>query len=696
MALVAGATAAVRLPPMFGDNMVLQQHGAVTLWGWGDPGEVIKVTAGWSKTPVSATAGSDGKWRARLETSEAGGPYLIAIEGKSRIELKNIMLGEVWVCSGQSNMEYTIKDLGGWSGSFRADYDDLVKEGYSSLRLFTVARDTSSVPLETCRGAWRLPAPEVVEQFSATAYFFGRELSRTLRVPVGLISSSWGGSPAEVWTRPEDLRKRPELAYYLSAPNRSEWDPATPGILYNAMIHPLLRYPIKGVIWYQGESNRNDARLYPALMGTLVAGWRDAWDQGGFPFYFTQIAPFDYEEPMAAALLREAQLKTMTVPNTGMAVTADIGDVNDIHPKNKQEVGRRLALWALARTYGVSVPAYSGPLYRSMKREGSAIRVFFDHAGDGLVVQGGRLEGLVIAGPDRTFVGAEATIDGPTLVVSSPKVTEPVAVRFAFDNTSESRLFNRARLPASPFRTDDWPIVTAAVAVRAAYDSTRNGVLFDLASTTQGVEIRYTLDGSDPVVSSPLFTGRVSLTEAGRIRARAFQNGVGSFHVASCDFLPHAAFGKQLNYVFGPDAQYPGGGRYGLVDGVTGSTNFRDGTWQGILKNDLDVTIDLGAALELQEIRTGFLHNQGSWIFFPRSVEYSLSSDGVSFRAAATVRNDLPDSTAAGIRKEFSATFPKTLARFVRVKATSIGLCPQWHPGRGQNAWLFVDEITVR
>ena len=467
MALVASATAAVRLPPVFGDNMVLQQQSTVEIWGWADPGEAVKVTVGWSKAPVSAIAGSDGKWRARFETSKAGGPYLITVEGKSRIELKNIMLGEVWLCSGQSNMEYTIKDLGGWSGPFRADRDDLAKEGYSSLRLFTVVRDTSNVPLDTCTGAWRVPDPEVVEHFSATAYFFGRELSRTLKVPVGLIASSWGGSPAEVWTRPEDVMKHPELAFYLSAPNKTEWAPATPGILYNAMIHPLIHYPIKGVIWYQGESNRNDARLYPALMGALIAGWRDAWNLGSFPFYFTQVAPYDYEESMAAALLREAQVKTLTVPNTGMVVTADIGDVNDIHPK--EQAGSRTEAGALGVCphYGVKLPEYSGPLYRSMKREGNAVRVFFDHAEDGLVAHGNRLEGVL--SPART--GRLRTPRRQSTVprcLSLPRGSRsPLPVRFAFTNTSESRLFNRAGLPASPFRTDDWPIVTATVAVTA-------------------------------------------------------------------------------------------------------------------------------------------------------------------------------------------------------------------------------------
>jgi sialate O-acetylesterase len=695
LSLCAVADGAVRLPPILGDNMVLQQRRSFNIWGWADPGESVRVKAGWMKTSVSTVAGSDGKWQVRLGTTKAGGPYVMSIQGKNRIVLKNIMLGEVWVCSGQSNMEFTIQMLGGWAGSYSADKKDLLKNSYSSLRLFTVAKDTSSVPLDTCKGSWRVADPDVVENFSATAYFFGRELARTLKVPVGLISSNWGGTPAEAWTPIEDLRKNDELDFYLNDPNKNDWFPAKPGVLFNAMIHPLIRYPVKGVIWYQGESNRNDAQLYHTLMGTLIAGWRNGWNLGSFPFYYVQIAPFAYEEPLAGALLREAQLKTLTVPNTGMAVTMDIGDVNDIHPKNKQEVGRRLALWAFSRTYGVKVAAFSGPLYRSMQREGNAIRVMFDHAEGGLVAHGEKIDGFALAGPDRAFVDAEASIDGATVLVSSRKVADPAAVRFAFTNTSESRLFNHGGLPASSFRTDDWPVLTATVSVTAMVDSARNGVLFDAASKAPDVEIRYTLDGSEPMASSQLFQGRISLTRSGSINARAFRGGEASPFIAHRDFVKHAAFGKPVIYASTFDATYAGGGESGLVDGVSGSGDFRDGSWQGFKKVDLEVTIDLGDTLELHEARSGFLQDQRSWIFFPRSVEYSVSLDGNSFVSAALVPNEMPDSTVGGITKSFPASLPKTPARFVRVKATGIGQCPPWHPGRGQDAWLFVDEIVV-
>jgi sialate O-acetylesterase len=691
-----GAQAAVRVPSLFGDNMVLQRESTVEIWGWADPGETVRISAGWMKAGASAVAGGDGVWRTTIVTGEAGGPWTMTIAGANRIQLKNVMLGEVWVCSGQSNMEYTIAMLGGWSGGFVADREDLVTRGYRQLRLFTVARDTSSVPLDTCTGGWLVPAPETVEHFSATAYFFGRELVRRLNVPVGLISSSWGGTPAEAWTPRGELGKRPELASYLDGPNRSKWWPATPGILFNAMIHPLLRYAIRGAIWYQGESNRNDARTYPLLMQTLITSWRTAWSRGDFPFYFTQIAPFAYQEPMSASLLREAQVKTLAVPNTGMAVTADIGDVNDIHPKNKQEVGRRLALWALARTYGVTLPAYSGPLYRSMKREGSSIRVSFDHAEGGLVALGGPLAEVEIAGPDRAFVSAQARIDGSTLLVSSPGVPDPAAVRFAFTNTAESRLGNHAGLPASPFRTDDWPVVTVVVTISASYDSARGVVLCELTPSTPGAVVRYTLDHSDPGPSSALYSDPLTIVNDAVLSARAFQDGVGSSAVARREIVRHAAVGRTVTYATPPDSEYPGGGRFGLVDGVRGSAHFRDGTWQGFLKNDLDVTIDLGATTEVREIRAGFLHDQGAWIFSPVSVEYSLSVDGRGFHPAGRAEVAVPDSAAGSFKRDAPVRLQKTMARYVRVTAKSVGLCPPWHPGRGQNAWLFVDEIIVR
>jgi len=450
------AIAQIKLPSLVGDNMVLQQKTEVHIWGQAAPGDKLSVTTGWMTTRLITVVPKDGKWKIKLPTIKAGGPYTITIAGNTdTVVIKQVMLGEVWLCSGQSNMEFTINMLGGWNHTYPTELDDLLKTGYPDLRLFTVKKDSSLVPLDSCKGKWLNATPENVGEFSATAYFFGRELSRKLGVPVGLISSSWGGSPAEAWTSDALIRKDSLLRSFTDAHNRSKYWPGTPGAIYNAMIHPLHLYGIRGAIWYQGETNRNDAALYPRLIGTMVAGWRKDFNRGDFPFYFVQIAPYSYKEPLSGALLREAQFKCLSIPNSGMAVTLDIaGDTTDIHPKNKQDVGKRLALLALAKTYGQIVDAYSGPVYSGMKAEGEFARLSFDHCEGGLKAGPKGLQGFQIAGADGVFYPAKAIIEGNTVLLSNPKVKGPVSARYAFTNTSEASLFNGTGLPASSFRTD--------------------------------------------------------------------------------------------------------------------------------------------------------------------------------------------------------------------------------------------------
>ena len=352
---------AIRLPALIGNNMVLQQNATIRVWGWADAGEKVVIQASWQNAPVITTTPATGTWSTTLNTPKAGGPYKMTITGNDySIIIGNIMIGEVWVCSGQSNMEFTMRGLGGWKNYNPEVRNEVASGKYADVRLFTVGRDTSAVPLANCKGSWRTADTNTVNDFSATAWFYGAYLNEKLGVPVGLISTAWGGTPAEVWTPVESIKAEPDLGFYLDHYNGSQWWPGTPGVLFNAMIHPLLNYTIKGAIWYQGESNILDARLYPALMKTMITSWRNAWGLGDFPFYFVQIAPFAYEEPYAGALLREAQLKCLSVPNTGMAVTMDLVDnINDIHPKNKLDVGKRLALWALDKTYGKTGESFS-------------------------------------------------------------------------------------------------------------------------------------------------------------------------------------------------------------------------------------------------------------------------------------------------------------------------------------------------
>ena len=446
-AWAATAAAVLRLPAVFGDNMVLQQGQPVPIWGWADKGEEVTVSvAGQTRTAI---AGEDGRWKIVLDKLDVGQPLTISIKGSSgnAITLKNVLVGEVWVCSGQSNMELRVADC-------KDAQREIAAADYPKIRLFNVVKKPAAAPETDCVGDWKECSPATVPNFSAAAYYFGRQLHRDLGVPIGLIETAWGGTPAEFWTSRKTLEANPALRPLAGQGQSSQ--------LYNGMIAPLIPYAIRGAIWYQGESNVSRAMQYHTLFPAMIANWRADWGQGDFPFGFVQIAPFRYQgqNPACAAELWEAQLLTLkSVPNTGMVVTTDIGDVKDIHPKNKQEVGRRLALWALAKVHGRRL-VYSGPIYRSMSVEGGAIRLRFYHAAGGLAASDGKpLREFTIAGADGKFVPAAATIDGDTVVVRSDQVSQPVAVRYAWRDDATPNLANKEGLPASPFRTDVWEAV---------------------------------------------------------------------------------------------------------------------------------------------------------------------------------------------------------------------------------------------
>jgi sialate O-acetylesterase len=635
-------SADVKLPAVFGDGMVLQQRSSVPVWGWADPGEKVTVKGSWQWFGASATADQNGAWRVRINTPRAGGPQTLKIQGNNEIILKDILFGEVWVCSGQSNMEYTLEMLNTDEHRKAAAEAD-----YPQIRLFNVTRVFNAKPQTDCQGQWQVCTPETAKRFSAVGYYFGRELHQKLKVPIGLINASWGGTPAEAWTSAEALRAHGDFDLMLDrlanpeqsdeqaneqyqqdlarweqkvaevdAGTKENWQEAglddadwktmeqpmlwsqtelakidgvvwfrrvtnlppswarsdlelhlgpiddidtvwvngvkigstfgwmkprtyqipksvlrvgpnviavriidtgieggfngteddmrigppgadakssatvartwkykvgysgylpavpltaaeqrlnqnSPSALYNAMIQPLIPFRIAGAIWYQGESNRDRWLQYRTLFPAMITDWRTRWGQGNFPFYYVQIAPYNYgnvDDPLSGYLY-EAQMMTLkAVPNVGMAVTMDIGDKDDIHPKNKVDVGKRLSLWALAKTYNQRNIVYSGPIYKSMKVERDTIRLSFDYIGGGLVSRGGPLVGFEIAGSDRAFVPAKAEIDGNSVVVSSSQVPNPVAVRYAFKNWISPNLFNAEGLPASSFRTDDWPM----------------------------------------------------------------------------------------------------------------------------------------------------------------------------------------------------------------------------------------------
>ncbi len=490
------ASAELKLPSVFGDHMVLQQKSKVPVWGWADPGD--EVTVAFNGQTRRATTDASGEWSVELKSMKHGGPFemTVSADGESKV-FKDVLIGEVWICSGQSNMQWTVAMAGN-------PEKEIADGNHPGIRLFQVERVTAETPQADCKATWTACNSETIKDFSAVAYFFGRTVHQELDIPVGLIHTSWGGTPSEAWTSRAKLEATP-----LAKPILERWDamvadypaarpvfdkaigewneaarkakeagqpepankpqaplapdnPHRPASLYNAMIAPLVPYAFQGAIWYQGETNAGRAYQYREIFPAMITDWRETWEAKKHPFLFVQLANFmarkDEPGDSAWAELREAQLMTLRLKDTGMAVIIDIGEAEDIHPKNKQDVGRRLGLAALAGTYKKKIE-FSGPMYKSMKAKDNEIRVSFTHA-SGLEARGGALKGFAVAGEDKKFVWADARIEKNTVVVSASGVTIPVAVRYGWADNPDATLYNAAGLPASPFRTDDWPGIT--------------------------------------------------------------------------------------------------------------------------------------------------------------------------------------------------------------------------------------------
>ena len=456
MAISAGAD--VKPMSMFSSNAVFQRGIPIPVWGTAADGEMVSVEF---KDQLVTTKTRGGKWKVKLDPSDAGGPYTMTITGKANnITLTNVMVGEVWACGGQSNMAW-------WLREASTGKEAIAKSADPMLRLFDVPRVALDEPANDVQGTWKESTPDTAPDFSAVGYFFGRELRKALNVPVGLINLNQGATMAEAWMPVDVLKADPEYSKVFDIIWPKDQEILRPTGLYNGMVAPVAGYPMRGVIWYQGESNAGQAYLYRRLFPAMIKVWRDKWGQGDFPFLFAQLAPFEFEavspDPKDStwAELREAQLQTAeNFKNTGMAVITDAGDPKDIHPKDKETVGKRLALIAQGKVYHQRLEYY-GPIYKSMKvRDGKAV-ISFTHIGKGLMAKDGALKGFAIAGEDRKFVWADAVIKGKTVVVSSPKVAKPVAVRYGWANNPEVNLFNVNGLPASPFRTDDFQMLTS-------------------------------------------------------------------------------------------------------------------------------------------------------------------------------------------------------------------------------------------
>jgi len=513
--LVIPLHANVRLPSIISDHMVLQSGEPASVWGWADPDEKVTVSIlGQSK---EATAGPDGKWAVKLDKlAPSPQPTTLTVAGKNTITVNDVVAGEVWVCSGQSNM--ALRVLG------TKDSDkEIPAANHPMIRMFFVRSDGSRTQEDNCMGAWQVCSPETVGLFSATAYYFGKTLNASLNSPVGLINSSVGGTRIEAWTSAAAQKAEPALAERVAQYEKDaaafnpeaakakyekdlvEWKvraeqakaagqpPLHPlmepisarlkqgrelGVLFNAKIAPLVPYTIKGAIWYQGEANSSPDRapLYGKQLAVLIQDWRSRWGYD-FPFGVVQLTNFDGGAGRDWPLMRENQLKNLQVKNTGLAITIDIGDKSQIHALNKPEVGRRLALWALGDVYGQKIPSSSGPIPDGNETKGGEIVVKFKHADEGLVAKDGDLKGFLIAGDDRQWKPASAKIEGDTVVISSPEVPKPAAARYAWANFPECNLFNGAGLPASPFRTDDWvdPVVASAPGAAEGGDAESEG-----------------------------------------------------------------------------------------------------------------------------------------------------------------------------------------------------------------------------
>jgi sialate O-acetylesterase len=532
--------AEIRLPKIFGSHMVLQQGKPIQLWGWANPGETATAQIGGAKQ--STAANDKGEWKLSLPAMKAGGPHALKVNGTNEVVLENVMIGEVWLCSGQSNMEMGMK-------MFHISPQEIAAANHPGIRLMLVANKWTPRPQNDIEGAWKVCTPQSIAEggwngFSATAYYFGREIHQKLGVAVGLIDADWGGTKIESWTPPEGFAAVPALkeegdrvqlanpkseAYQQrlqqalaqldqwhqtarAALQSGEPTPPAPNLpdelrgpqdlqhataLYNGMIHPLTPFAIRGAIWYQGESNMGEGMRYADRMKALVSGWRKVWNQGDFPFYFVQIAPFNYtnHSPETEPELWEAQAAAAReIPNAGMAVINDVGDLNDIHPQDKVTVGKRLALLALAKTYGKNDLPFSGPGFKAIKAEGNQLRVQFDHTHGGLVTRDGKAPDWfeIIDAEDGGFVKAEARISGDSVVLSSPEVKRPVAMRFAWSHVATPNLMNGKGLPAGAFRAAvaphrDW--LSAHVPEAKDYE-----LVYDLDLTKLGSSIDYDTD----------------------------------------------------------------------------------------------------------------------------------------------------------------------------------------------------------
>jgi sialate O-acetylesterase len=448
--MTINAIADIALPSLIGDNMVLQRNTRVKIWGWSGPAEKISVTPSWNNKTDTITADHNAKWALYIETPEAGGPFTITVRGSwgDKIVLQNILVGEVWYCSGQSNMEASYNYIG--IKEVRKD----ALTGYNpNIRFCKIRKTTAKYPQDNCMAKWELCDSNTIKASSAVAYYFAQKLNKDLSIPIGIIQSAWGGTAIEPWISEDIINSNPVFKASSKMQKPLPWWPCEPGSAYNAMVAPVASYTLAGVIWYQGESNTAFPSAYRSLFSTMIAEWRKDWNRE-FPFYWVQIAPFNNYPKDSAAFLREAQMQCLNNKNAGMVVVSDLVDnIADIHPQNKHDVGYRLANLALSKTYNMPNIHWRCPVYQKMGIDHNKLIVYFDAD---IMIAGKKINDLFIAGDDKVFYPADAVTEGNKLIISCKQVKFPVSARYSFSDTAIGNLFSTEKLPVSPFRTDNW------------------------------------------------------------------------------------------------------------------------------------------------------------------------------------------------------------------------------------------------
>ncbi|CAN5790379.1 sialate O-acetylesterase [soil metagenome] len=440
----------LRLPAVIAPGMVLQQNDSVTIWGWGYNGQKVTITGSWNNEAATTTITNLGKWTTKIKTPLAGGPYVLTISsGGAIIALDDVLVGEVWLCSGQSNMEW------GYANGDRFIKAELPTCYNKNIRFFQVPRTASDYPQDDLKAQWLVCDSNSLKNFSAVGYYFGKKLQQDLNVPVGLINASWGGTPAETWTPADNIYDNEVLKTAAAKLKEVPWGPVKPGLNYNGMIAPITQFSIAGALWYQGEANVGSDGTYATLLTTMIDAWRNKW-QKDFPFYYVQIAPFNYGNNFNGALLQEQQTKVLNHDKTGMVVITDqIDSVTNIHPSDKREVGKRLANLALGDTYKKDIPEYRSPLFKSITTNKNKLVLSFSNAPTGLIYTGKKITGFYISGDQKDWLPADAKLDNDKITVWNQSIRNPVYVRYGFSNTLIGNVFNKEGLPMVPFRTDE-------------------------------------------------------------------------------------------------------------------------------------------------------------------------------------------------------------------------------------------------